>query len=238
MVRGLSRSVQVALVLLAPGFALLAQHAGHVGSMSPAHVGGGLHAGPPPSFSMAPRSFAPLSGSQIGHWPSSTPNHRPNNGHGGHGGVGYRFRYPTVYAGYPWLNSFGYGLPLAYGAPYGDDQDDAPPPQQADYGGQSPVDYGPEAPGPEVAANASPPFRPAYPAPVEAAPVHPQPATTLIFKDGRPPAQVHNYALTGSTLYALDGESRQEIPLSLLNVPATVEANRAVGVDFALPISK
>ncbi len=56
--------------------------------------------------------------------------------------------------------------------------------------------------------------------------MHAQPATTLIFKDGRPPAQVHNYALTGSTLYALDGESRQEIPLSLLNVPATVEANR------------
>jgi hypothetical protein len=49
---------------------------------------------------------------------------------------------------------------------------------------------------------------------------------------------VHNYALTGSTLYALDGESRQEIPLSLLNVPATVEANRAAGVDFALPVSR
>ena len=66
----------------------------------------------------------------------------------------------------------------------------------------------------------------------------PQPATTLIFKDGRPPVQVHNYALTASTLYALDGESRQEIPLSLLNVPATVEANRAAGVDFALPVSR
>jgi hypothetical protein len=60
----------------------------------------------------------------------------------------------------------------------------------------------------------------------------------LIFKDGRPSTQVHNYALTAGTLYALDGESRQEIPLSLLNVPATVEANRAAGVDFALPISR
>ncbi len=67
--------------------------------------------------------------------------------------------------------------------------------------------------------------------------MHAQPATTLIFKDGRPPVQVHNYALTANTLYALDGESRQEIPLSLLNVPATVEANRAAGVDFALPVS-
>jgi hypothetical protein len=99
------------------------------------------------------------------------------------------------------------------------------------------VDYGPEPPGPEMAANA-PPFRPAYPEQSAAAPVHAQPATTLIFKDGRPPLQVHNYALTASTLYALDGESRQEIPLSLLNLPATVETNRTSGVDFALPISR
>jgi hypothetical protein len=60
----------------------------------------------------------------------------------------------------------------------------------------------------------------------------------LIFKDGRPPVQVYNYALTGTTLYALDGETRQEIPLAMLNVPATVQANRASGVDFALPESR
>jgi hypothetical protein len=69
-----------------------------------------------------------------------------------------------------------------------------------------------------------------------AAPVHAQPATTLIFKDGRPPVQVHNYALTANTLYDLDGELRKEIPLALLDVPATVDANRAAGVDFALPV--
>jgi hypothetical protein len=57
----------------------------------------------------------------------------------------------------------------------------------------------------------------------------------LIFKDGRTPMQVHNYAITANTLYALDGDMRQEIPLSVLDVEATVEANRAVGVDFALP---
>jgi hypothetical protein len=68
--------------------------------------------------------------------------------------------------------------------------------------------------------------------------VHAQPATVLIFKDGRPPEKVHNYALTGSTLYALDGDLRREIPLALLNVPATVETNRAAGVDFSLPVSR
>jgi hypothetical protein len=49
---------------------------------------------------------------------------------------------------------------------------------------------------------------------------------------------VHNYALTANTLYALDGDTRQEIPLSLLDVPATIEANRVAGVDFALPVNR
>ena len=124
--------------------------------------------------------------------------------------------------------------------PYGDDQDEGGgaqvAPQQADYSNQPTGDYGPEAP--EVAANTPSPFRPTYEGQIEAAPVHLQPTTILIFKDGRTPVQVHNYALTASTLYALDGDSRQEIPLSLLNVPATVEANRKAGVDFALPVSR
>jgi hypothetical protein len=145
-----------------------------------------------------------------------------------------RYRGPYFYAGYPGLLSYGYGLP------FGDDQDEGGgahvEPQQADFSNQPPPDYGPAAP--EFAANAPSPFRPAYQEQIEAAPVHLQPTTTLIFKDGRLPVQVHNYALTASTLYALDGDSRHEIPLSLLDVPATVEANRKAGVDFALPVSR
>jgi hypothetical protein len=146
--------------------------------------------------------------------------------------VGYRG--PYLYGTYPAGLPFGYGLPFAL--PYGDDQDEgsaqvAPP--QHDDSNQPPVDYGPE-----VAANSPSPFRPSYQGEIEAAPVHGQPATTLIFKDGRTPVQVHNYALTDNTLYALDGDARQEIPLSLLDLPATMEANRKTGVDFALPVSR
>jgi hypothetical protein len=127
--------------------------------------------------------------------------------------------------------------------PYTDDRDEAgasqPAPSQAD---QPMADYPQEPLDAQFAESAPPAFRPPYQGQVDAAPVfapvHPQPATTLIFKDGRPNAQVHNYALTATTLYALDGESRQEIPLSLLDVPATVAANRAAGVDFALPVSR
>jgi hypothetical protein len=220
--------------------------------MSSAHFGGAVHAGASPSFSAAPRSFAPPSRSlfqspsphyqsfpagQSGHWPSAGQGRRPGDGKPG---VGYRGRYPYFYASYTSLIPYGYGFPLAYGLPYGGDQDDAsgyPAGQQADYGNQPMSDYAPEAPGTQIAANAPPGFRPDYQGQVEFAPVHVQPATTLIFKDGRPPVQVHNYALTASTLYALDGDSRHEISLSLLNVPATVEANHKAGVDFALPVT-
>ena len=207
--------------------------------MPSAHVGGAVH--PSPSFSAAPRSFRPPSGPVLAsrsgsprHWPSAGPGHWPDNGRRG---VGYRS--PYFYGVYP--GPFGYGFPSAFGASDAQDQDDATAPPQAGYGAQ-PNDSGPNydqyPPGPEMAGNAPLVFRPLYQGPGTLAPVHAQPATTLIFKDGRTPVQVHNYALTASTLYALDGESRQEIPLSLLNVPATVEANRAAGVDFALPVSR
>jgi hypothetical protein len=148
-------------------------------------------------------------------------------------GIGYRAPYPYF---------FGYGLPFPYGFT-GD------PLAGAGFAGANqdsvnaaplvaPTVSVPEDAGPELATNAPPLYRPLYQEPVEVAPVHPQPATTLIFKDGRPSKQVHNYALTANTLYALDDDSRQEIPLSLLDVQATIAANRAAGVDFALPMSR
>jgi hypothetical protein len=210
--------------------------------MASPHMGGAAHSSP--SFSAPGRTFTPPSGplfSQSGH-----PGHPPS-GEGHRPGTGYRERYPYFYGSYPGLSPFGYGLPLAYGLSYGDDQGDAngPAPQQADY-----RDSTQEAPGPQVAGNAPPAFRPVYQGPYQSpyqgpyqgpvadAPVHAQPVTTLIYKDGRAPAKVHNYALTSTTLYALDGESRQEIPLALLNIPATVDANRIAGVDFALPVNR
>jgi hypothetical protein len=262
MRRRLTPFVQVAFGLLASSLlqptALVAQHIGLGASNSPSHIGLGAPNSPShiglgapslpspartsglPSGPMALRPGVRYPSSPIHEGPNKTstgPSHRPDDGRRG---VDYRNH--TPYTGYTWLNSFGYGFPVAYGGlPYAG-QDDAggpqPSPQQAGYVDQPPADYAPEPPAPQVADNAPPTFRPAYPGQVVDAPVNPQPATTLIFKDGRPPVQVHNYALTSNTLYALDGDSRQEIPLSLLNVQATVEANRAAGVDFALPTSR
>jgi hypothetical protein len=60
-------------------------------------------------------------------------------------------------------------------------------------------------------------------------------AVTLIFKDGRPPEQIHNYVLTPTILYAGDVAHRQVIPLDELDIPATEKANAEAGVDFHVP---
>lgn len=253
MRRSITAFVQVAYILLGSSLLspspLMAQHIGLGASNSPSHIGLGAPSLPGPSHNIGLPSgpmalrpgvrfpSSPIHEGLISRPPAGpNPSHRPDNGWHG---VGYRTYNPYIYTGYSWLNSFGYGFPAAYGGiPYDNGQDYAGPgPQQAGYGAQQPADYTPEPPAPEVATNDSPAFRPAYQGAADNAPVSAQPATTLIFKDGRPPVQVHNYALTANTLYALDGDSRQEIPLSLLNVQATVEANRAAGVDFALPTS-
>jgi hypothetical protein len=61
-----------------------------------------------------------------------------------------------------------------------------------------------------------------------------QEAVTLIFKDGRPPQQIHNYLLTRSALYVTEPD-RRIIPTSQLDLVATVKVNRDAGVDFRLP---
>lgn len=243
MRRRLTPFVQVAFGLLASHL-LLAQHVG---------LGGQGRVGVGQSYSAPSRSIGLPSGPTalrpgIRHptlpihegsgQASGVLSHRPDDGRRGD----YRNHTPYIYAGYTWLNPLGYGSPVGYGGlPYAG-QDDAgggpqPGPQESNNVDQLPPDVAPEPPGPQVADNAPPAFRPAYQGGGVDAPINPQPATRLIFKDGRPPVEVHNYALTANTLYANDGDSRQEIPLSLLNVQATVEANRAAGVDFALPIS-
>lgn len=236
MRRRLSCFLQVASSFLVLPTALLAQHGGPTlpitGRMSPA------------------RTFAPPAAPLLwgrsgrvnhpGAWPGGG---RPHDHDDGRHATSYSGPYPYFYSG---LVPLGYGLPYAYGLPLGygltgdSDQQESvssiPPPAQTAYA-DSPSGVAADA-SPEVFSSAPPLFRPMYQEPSVAAPVHPQPATTLIFKDGRPPEQVHNYALTATTLYALDGEMRQEIALSLLNVPATIAANHAAGVDFALPVSR
>jgi hypothetical protein len=57
---------------------------------------------------------------------------------------------------------------------------------------------------------------------------------TLVFKDGSPTEEIHNYLLTRTTLYVQD-EHRREIPVDDLDLGATQKINKSNGVDFQLP---
>ncbi|HEV2276429.1 MAG TPA: hypothetical protein VGR96_19810 [Acidobacteriaceae bacterium] len=154
---------------------------------------------------------------------------------------------PWLFPGVPYLPSGFVGYPMGYGfADYaGGDAGYAPEPDSSD--GISPEETAQASPAVEAspadsAEPAGPPldqpaveYRPPYQGPDSVQPVHPQPATTLVFKDGRPNEQIHNYVLTGTALYDLDDESRRKIPVSQLDVTATEEINRSAGVDFSLP---
>ncbi len=59
-------------------------------------------------------------------------------------------------------------------------------------------------------------------------------AVTLVFKDGRPSVQIHNYILTRTTLY-VSGQHRSQIPVDQLDLAATEKVNHDAGVDFQLP---
>jgi hypothetical protein len=69
--------------------------------------------------------------------------------------------------------------------------------------------------------------------PAQAAPST-EDGVTLVFKDGRPPEQIHNYVLTPTTIYVGD-QRRRDIPIDQLDLEATAKANRDAGVDFQLP---
>jgi hypothetical protein len=150
---------------------------------------------------------------------------------------GHRYPYPTRYRPYyygsgtylvPGFLNYGYG----YGYPddsYSNDQQSAPAPPDA-YAQAPPPDNGYE----EAYGQAPP--RPPYPAQsAPAEPVPDQPQITLLFKDGRAPQQVQNYAVTRTTLYVFDGEKRREIPLDEIDLPQTEKTNRDAGLDFEVP---
>jgi hypothetical protein len=151
------------------------------------------------------------------------------------------YRYRRAYVPF-----YGVGLPYSVGwlgpdfldsGSY-DDSAYAPAPAPAvspadRYGAPSPDDYvPPPMEQAEVAPNAV--FRPLYQRalPEPAA----EDAVTLVYKDGRPSEQIHNYMLTRTTLFVQD-QRRREIAVTDLDLAATEKVNRAAGVDFQLPAS-
>jgi hypothetical protein len=94
----------------------------------------------------------------------------------------------------------------------------APEPDPAAYGAPDGDGY--------PTANYAPPAR------RQQAPLAPEPAVTLIFRDGRPPQTIHNYLLTRTTLTVVQGQKQQDINVADLDMAATVKVNKAAGVSF------
>jgi len=150
-----------------------------------------------------------------------------------------RYRQPRIgrygigvpYLGAAWIapGYLGYPDTTPYDTP--DENPDAAPAYDAAY------DPGFNNPGFTPQPAAPVPY-PAYSAPPPAATpdAAPEDAVTLVFKDGRPNQQIHNYVLTRTTLYVHDQHHR-DIPLDQLDLDATQKINHDAGVDFALPQS-
>jgi hypothetical protein len=163
----------------------------------------------------------------------------PTNGNRGYYSRGAYF-YPTYlgyggfygYAGYPDDSSYGdqpQPAPAYQDTNYQDAPAQAPPANSYDESSAQP-NYG------QAGYGQAPAPRPAYQPQASApAPIPDQPETTLLFKDGRPPQQVQNYAVTSTTLYVLDGERRRAIPLNEIDLPQTEKTNRDAGLDFEVP---
>lgn len=69
----------------------------------------------------------------------------------------------------------------------------------------------------------------------------PLPPAILVFHDGHT-AEVTSYSIIGDSIHAKSdywttGEWNQTIPISALNIPATLEQNRERGLNFQLPSS-
>jgi hypothetical protein len=61
------------------------------------------------------------------------------------------------------------------------------------------------------------------------------PATVLVFRDQHK-QEIQNYAIVGHTLWSFGSPRTEKIPLSNLDLPATIKANDERGVSFHVPL--
>lgn len=249
----MERLAAVAMLVVGLALPVCAQragtHSGSAGHSAPASHGG-FSASSPRGFNGSftsrqagsPRSFAgrPLTTAR-GYGRGSAGN-RGNRRDGGDRGR-YRRPYISPYGfGYPGYGALGWIDPYPFDdSDSGDTDNSASSSYQNNEGaaGQSEGDEGSNEP---VEQWRPAPRGPYPPGPYSSARDLSQPAAspesdevvTLIFKDGRPPEQIHNYILTRSTLIVGDKQHRN-IPTDQLDLIATAKANQDAGIEFRLP---
>ena len=224
-------SVAITLAVAALPCAMEGQRGGSHGGGSGARGGfsAGAHFSATPSYHY---SGGLLAGSRAMSY--AAPLARPNfYGRRPVAGPVIRYRYPARNAvgvpyGYYGLNGYaGTGYPGYYPdpAPYYDATVAQPP--VPDYGPPPQDQSQPQAPEDAPRYSVLPRTQP---------PPAAEDAITLIFKDGRPPQQIHNYILSRTMLYVRD-QHHQDIPVDQLDLTATQKANQNSSVDFQLPVA-
>jgi len=181
--------------------------------------GGRAFNGAPPSVtSLGPRGYTP------GYNPAF-PNSMPVFG-------SHHHRYHS----YAPLGAAVYAIPI-YGYGYTDASDDADNSADEQYNG-GPTIFDRRGSGATAYRPPTPPDDQQAAALAEPGPPDPppadQPQTVLVFKDGHQ-TEIGNYAIIGSNLYELTGETRHKIALSDLDLDATTRANDDRGIDFEVP---
>jgi hypothetical protein len=250
----------------AGGFGGGGGHAGFSGgSHASGYSGGGSHVASPnvgvhaysgPRSQAATRNFASIPSSHFSSQPRFTSRAGFSNGpylHDGFRGQGYRNGYRNFGFRYGYRNNcFGYGCQF-YGYPgwyagYWDpwwwwnsdadyDQDYNDNLALAEQMNEQSLEeqqmlQQEQADGDQDAyARSAPPAREAQ---QDGAPF--MPATVLVFRDQHR-REVDNYAIVGQTLWVFAPKQAERIPLTDLDVAATVKANEDRGVTFRLPIA-
>jgi len=204
---------------------------GGVSSHSAPAFRGGFSTSAPRSFIGAPRYIGRSALSSTPRFLGSTPRNFVSRPSYYYGASQYRRPYPSrnrygvPYLGAAWIApgylDLGY---LGYPDTTTDDDSQAAP--------NYPTGYDNPPPYPEQLAPPYLSYTQAPPAPPAALPD--EDAVTLIFKDGRPPEQIHNYAMTRTMLYVRD-KNHRDIPIAQLDLDATQKVNHDAGVDFQLP---
>ena len=76
--------------------------------------------------------------------------------------------------------------------------------------------------------------RPRQPQPSVSEKAENDPATILLFRDQHT-REVQNYAIVDEMLWIFTPTRIEKVPLAVLDIPATMQANENRGVDFRLP---
>jgi hypothetical protein len=232
------RFAAVALLLAGVALPVCGQrgggHGGFSGSAPSRFAGNGFSSArfsAPSRFAGSPQ-FRPAPSSPRAGFGAS--NFRPSyssNGRGAYGSSRYRRIY--VSRGGAWSSYIvpGWIGPGYLGYPYGYDDDSGydNPAVAGNYAGQGydTQQDEPQVPNPYYASAGT-----SNPSPAPKS----EDAVTVLFKDGRPPEEIHNYALTRTTLYVMD-EHHRDIPVDEIDLDATEKLNREAGVDFKLPVA-